>query len=422
MSGVLNSLKSLKFSNSVWKKKENEGPESDNKNKKKFKVSGFRKLMPTIPYMGNWTPLQSRHTHYIENEEENATDIMTSLNKMRQEKLHCDVIYGDNKDKAAHKIVLSFNQKLLDLTSSTTQTVSVEIDNASFEAEPESETDAKAKESNDETSTTKEVITSTDDSNQEESQPEDGAGLVALLQDSSGGFDSFSCIVNNVHCFDLASGKWEDMPSLRIKRSCFSLHVVSGCLFAVGGLTPNGYTASVERLDRRKKAWDMAAALPATRYRHAGCVYKNEILISGGCEKLDSVLTYNPGTNEWKKCRPMNIGRDSHVMASANDKAFAIGGDGIAFSMEFYDGTIWTTIDIHCLFETLYLPSVGVVDDVIYLIGGWRAENEATCCVSYIDSKNRTFIVTSHTMPISLGSASSSTIRLPRNYWKRKFH
>uniref|UniRef100_H2XR86 BTB domain-containing protein n=1 Tax=Ciona intestinalis TaxID=7719 RepID=H2XR86_CIOIN len=139
-----------------------------------------------------------------------------------------------------------------------------------------------------------------------------------------GGFDSYSCIVNNVHCFDLASGIWEDMPHLKIKRACFSLHVVSGFLYAVGGLTPNGYTSSVERLDRSRKTWELAAALPSTRYRHAGCVYKGEVLVTGGCEKLDSVLSYNPKVNEWKKCKPMNVGRDSHVMAVANDKAFVI--------------------------------------------------------------------------------------------------
>jgi len=54
---------------------------------------------------------------------------------------------------------------------------------------------------------------------------------------------------------------------LQIKRSCFTLHVVGGYLYAVGGLTPGGYTATVERLDRRGKRWEMAAAIPDTRYR-----------------------------------------------------------------------------------------------------------------------------------------------------------
>lgn len=32
----------------------------------------------------------------------------------------------------------------------------------------------------------------------------------------AGGFDSYSCIVNSVHCFDLSTGTWHDMPNLRV--------------------------------------------------------------------------------------------------------------------------------------------------------------------------------------------------------------
>ena len=43
-------------------------------------------------------------------------------------------------------------------------------------------------------------------------------------------------------------------------------------LFALGGLTPQGYTHSVERYDLTTNEWEWAAPLSEPRYRHAACV------------------------------------------------------------------------------------------------------------------------------------------------------
>jgi len=43
--------------------------------------------------------------------------------------------------------------------------------------------------------------------------------------------------------------------------------VTEGYLYAVGGLTPKGYTSSIERLNRKRKTWELTSPLPSTRYR-----------------------------------------------------------------------------------------------------------------------------------------------------------
>ena len=43
-------------------------------------------------------------------------------------------------------------------------------------------------------------------------------------------------------------------------------------LFALGGLTPQGFTHSVERYDLTTNEWEYAAPLSEPRYRHAACV------------------------------------------------------------------------------------------------------------------------------------------------------
>nr|CAB3259632.1 kelch-like protein 17 [Phallusia mammillata] len=235
-----------------------------------------------------------------------------------------------------------------------------------------------------------------------------------------GGFDSYSCITNSVYCFDLSTGTWDTMPNLRVKRACFSLHVVSGYIYAVGGLTPNGYTASVERLDRRKKTWELAASLPDTRYGHAGCVVDGNIIISGGAPKKDSVFSYNPDKNEWNKLPPLNTGRHSHSMVEVKGQPYVLGGDGQPFSIETLQNNKWTVRVPTLANLKLFLPGTAVIGDDIFLLGGWRQENDVSPDIWRFNTKSGV-LERKHEMSVPRGSGASCTIRIPSNYWKTKF-
>ena len=104
----------------------------------------------------------------------------------------------------------------------------------------------------------------------------------------AGGFDSFSCIMDSVHRLDLTNGKWTKMPKMKNKRACFQLVALGDFLFAIGGLTPGGYTKTLERFDMISEEWELAAPLQESRYRHAACVTNK------GKVKLKILLKIHP--------------------------------------------------------------------------------------------------------------------------------
>ena len=88
----------------------------------------------------------------------------------------------------------------------------------------------------------------------------------------AGGFDSYSCIMDTVHRLDLTNGKWSKLPQMKMKRACFQLVSLGNFLFAIGGLTPGGYTKTIERFDMVSEEWELAAPLKESKYRHAATV------------------------------------------------------------------------------------------------------------------------------------------------------
>ena len=76
-------------------------------------------------------------------------------------------------------------------------------------------------------------------------------------------------------------------------------------LFALGGLTPQGFTHSVERYDLTTNEWEWAAPLSEPRYRHAACVTSRGkvnffCVIQGLFINLDSTIWWHhTRTRKW---------------------------------------------------------------------------------------------------------------------------
>jgi len=239
-----------------------------------------------------------------------------------------------------------------------------------------------------------------------------------------GGFDTFSCITETVMCFDVAAGVWQDVPGMKLARACFSAHAVGKYVYVVGGLTPKGYTSKVERLNRETMEWKSVARLPHNIYRHAGCVSSDgKLVISGGESKSSEVFSMDPKDNEWEKMPSLQRGRHSHVMAAVGEKLYVFGGEGMPFSAECFENDRWTLIKCGDEFplSCLFCPCISVLGGDIYLVGGWRAENDASDVISIYETSTSTWRTSPSVLPIAVGSGAACTVKLPESYWKLKF-
>ena len=88
----------------------------------------------------------------------------------------------------------------------------------------------------------------------------------------AGGFDNFSVIIDEVWRLDLTDGTWKKLPCMKAPRACFQLVALGEYLFALGGLTPAGYTRSMERFEMMTEEWEFTAPLIDSLHRHAACI------------------------------------------------------------------------------------------------------------------------------------------------------
>lgn len=242
----------------------------------------------------------------------------------------------------------------------------------------------------------------------------------------AGGFDSFSCIMDSVHRLDLTNGKWTKMPKMKNKRACFQLVALGDFLFAIGGLTPGGYTKTLERFDMISEEWELAAPLQESRYRHAACVTnKGKIMVSGGItstreDGIEDVCEYNPDFDRWIARAPMHQQRDSHTMIAHGKLVFVVGGqekERAGVEMYNIDFNIWSQLQTAPRVQ--YMSACGLADNKIFMIGGWEADTESLDVVSSYDFKKDEW-GEEGSLGLARGSSDAAVVRVSKSYWTNK--
>jgi N-acetylneuraminic acid mutarotase len=93
----------------------------------------------------------------------------------------------------------------------------------------------------------------------------------------------------------------------------------------------------------------------------------------------------------WVSLAPLQVARQELAVAAANGKVYAIGGISglsVTATVEAYDPTTNRWSFVASLPETLHHSAAAVVDDIIYVIGGYRTLNfDATSVVYRYDPR-----------------------------------
>ncbi|NXW05055.1 KLH14 protein, partial [Fregetta grallaria] len=203
---------------------------------------------------------------------------------------------------------------------------------------------------------------------------------------------------NFVSRYDPRFNSWIQLPPMQERRASFYACRLDKNLYVIGGRNETGYLSSVECYNLETNEWRYVSSLPQPLAAHAGAVHNGKIYISGQCvhngEYVPWLYCYDPVMDVWARKQDMNTKRAIHTLAVMNDRLYAIGGNHLkGFShldvmlVECYDpkGDQWNILQTPIL-EGRSGPGCAVLDDSIYLVGGYSwsmgAYKSSTICYS----------------------------------------
>ncbi|KAL3268587.1 hypothetical protein HHI36_007695 [Cryptolaemus montrouzieri] len=214
-----------------------------------------------------------------------------------------------------------------------------------------------------------------------------------------GGCFSQSVYEENVHPFGFRysplHNKWSTMTPMKFERCRFSLNVLSGRMYAIGGVTEveeydSNITCSCECYDPVSDEWSMIEPLPVYLTQHAGASYEtatiSRLFISGGMDRdsiQNTMFSYDVYHNKWTVCSHMLTPRADHIMLSIDNFLYICGG----WQEDSETGTrmLVDTIDVYdiekdCWTVLTKVPTpryhAGIVSVLkkIFFIGGFHSD------------------------------------------------
>lgn len=221
---------------------------------------------------------------------------------------------------------------------------------------------------------------------------------------------------NNVESRKLTGGgTWTSLPPLPSARGNLSVSASGGKVYAIGGFRDPYTSTGRPTNDPITRQWAIARPLPQPR-AIAGAASLNGILyVAGGYVELpdgslqisDTVLAYDPGSDQWRPAAPMTSPREGLRLVAAGPYLYAIGGGGIdgdsLATVERYDPATDTWTATAPMNESRWLPCavetkvgnthlIAVVAGGEFLPGGELVDGRRTTEVLDLDTGHWTLL------------------------------
>lgn len=187
------------------------------------------------------------------------------------------------------------------------------------------------------------------------------------------------------------------MAPMQRERCRFSLNVVVGQLYAIGGAMEPDETmrldpdtgeemSTCECYDPQSDSWESIQPLPGLRSQHAGAAWGCELFISGGLDRdlvLNSVMRYDTRTDSWEQRAPMLTPRADHAMLVLGESLYVCGGwfedadtgnRALADTVDVYDFTTDTWREVTRVPTPRFHAGIVGVGTKIYFIGGFHSD------------------------------------------------
>ncbi|XP_002730985.1 kelch-like protein 24 [Saccoglossus kowalevskii] len=198
--------------------------------------------------------------------------------------------------------------------------------------------------------------------------------------------------------YDPSFDHWLEMAPMNVPRSELGLAIVDGSIFAVGGWEGSARLESVEKYDTWTNIWMFVSPMKIAVTSPAVVAHEGLLYVTGGAvledgDGIDLVQCYNPKTDRWKELSAMLIPRSGSAACVLNDHIYIIGGWHASTEntnkVERYDPKKNEWEIKAPMHERRYRPGVAVIDGKIYVLGGeegWDRHHDTIEC--YDESKD----------------------------------
>ncbi|CAH8535398.1 unnamed protein product [Schistosoma turkestanicum] len=212
-----------------------------------------------------------------------------------------------------------------------------------------------------------------------------GCVLVGTRVYVIGGYDgNFSLKSTLCYDFEVESG-WYEVSCMYEKRYYVSVTYANDYIYALGGHNGEyeGRLNSAERYLLKENLWQTISSMNCIRSDAAAGELNTKIYIFGGYDGrayLDSMEYYEPCTNQWTLINHrMNSPKSGASLIQYNHCLYIIGGNNgnhLLKTIEKYnsDENKWEIIGE--MNRSRSNPSTTIIDNEIFILGGWSDESE----------------------------------------------
>ncbi|KAK5848277.1 hypothetical protein PBY51_005905 [Eleginops maclovinus] len=192
--------------------------------------------------------------------------------------------------------------------------------------------------------------------------------------------------LNSVLRYDPLQNSWENLTEMQKDRCSFSVVVLDGMIYAIGGHCDPEYMETVERYCPTKNSWSFTWPLDLPLTGHVAKVFQGKIFISGGLSSnfqyLSSMFLYHPETGSTYLANMIKP-RAHHCMEILGERLFVAGGITADDNMTVVDllaCEVYNPVaDSWTAFTSLPVPHVGaggaVLEGKFYVLGGYSQED-----------------------------------------------
>jgi len=225
------------------------------------------------------------------------------------------------------------------------------------------------------------------------------------------------CGTRNTFCYLPLENKWYYLARMLSKRNprFYSMSSLHSKLFVIGGCTDQN-SSVVECFEPTHNQWAPAKAPGIVEKSAATSSLQGFLYVVGGLDHsntpINSVLKYNPDTNQWQEVSPLSSPR-SHVCAVADgNNLYVIGGCRAGFGyldiVERFDPGKNTWDKLSSIHAKRASASGTVVRQKVFVFGGLRSQSRAEDpCEMYDPDTNIWSNIASEVAPRKFSSALS---------------